>query len=137
MDRRNFFRVLGGRGDRGLTEPTAEPDPPARKRPTKLWESYFVFLILLSLAFVFSPAVDAAREVQGRRPAFSEITVLVPVGPIGLLVALSYALILATFLTMCVWCVRRFMPIQSVTLPTMLITFSLLGAWCLCAVLRR
>ena len=94
-------------------------------------ETYVLFAITVLMIFVLSPAVDLARERQGRQPIYPAISAILPSSPLGLPVAICYAGIGAGCLTYGVRCLRRILPGVSVWLATMLFLAPLFGGWLL------
>lgn len=96
----------------------------------RMCEVYALFVIVVTMLFVGSPAVDAARDLRGDPPLYPMIDALVPTNPpLPILVSLLYAIALAVPLTLAVSLVRRVMPRRNVLLATMLILVPIMAWW--------
>jgi len=120
--------------DNSHTTPTTRDRTavPRLRRTMTIWEAYATFVISLSMIFVLSPAIDAARQTRQKPPIYSMISAIVPSGPHGLLVAISYAAILAGGLTFGVSQLNRVLPPRRVWVATLVFQLPLLGTWIAC-----
>lgn len=109
---------------------------PKRRRMT-IREAYIVFVVTLSMIFLLSPAIDAARQTKQRPPIYPMISAIVPSGPFGILVATSCAAILAGGLTYAVSRLNRALPPGRVLFATLVFLIPLFAAWVICGLRGR
>ncbi len=98
----------------------------------RMWEAYAGLVLLVTMIFVLSPSIDAARYARGDPPLYPMIDALVPTNPpytLAILACPMYGIVLAVPLTLAASLLRRVMPRRNVWLATMLIVVPIMTWW--------